>query len=119
IFFDEFRRIREAPVSQAELDRAQAYLTLGALGDFETTGDVAGQLAYLETFDLPPSTIPDELAAISRLTADDVQRAAREYLDPDKLSIVIVGDVATIRPGLEALGLGPVELRDYNGNEVE
>src|SRR5690606_11558524 len=119
IFFDEFRRIREEPVSPAELERARAYLTLGALGDFETTGDVAGQLAFLETFDLPPSAIRDELAAISRLSAADVQRAAREYLDPEKLSIVVVGDVATIRPGLEALGLGPVELRDHNGNEVQ
>jgi hypothetical protein len=47
-----------------------------------------------------------------------VQRAARKYIDPEHLTVVIVGDVATIRPGIEALDLGPVEVRDYNGNEV-
>lgn len=118
IFFQEFERIRTSPVSQAELDRGRAYLTLGALGDFETTGDVAAQLAMLDEFGLPLETIPADLAAISKLTAADVQRAARTYLDPSKLTVVVVGDIATIRPGLEALGLGPVEVRDYNGKEV-
>ena len=118
IFFTEFKRIREQPVSEAELERARAYLTLGALTEFETTGDVASQLASLNEFGLPLSSIPEELAAISRVTAADVQRVAQQYLDPAKLTVVIVGDVNTVRPGLEALALGPVELRDFNGNEV-
>ena len=118
IFFSEFRRIREEPVSEAELERARAYLTLGALTEFETTGDVASQLASLNEFGMPLSSIPAELAAISRVTAADVQRVAQKYLDPAKLTVVVVGDVATVRPGLEGLALGPVELRDFNGNEV-
>lgn len=118
IFFSEFKRIRDEPVSEAELERARAYLTLGALTEFETTGDVSGQLASLNEFGLPLSSIPEELAAISRVTAADVQRAAQQYLDPAKLTVVVVGDVATIRPGLEALALGAVELRDFNGKEV-
>ncbi len=118
IFFSEFERIREAPVSDAELERARAYLTLGALTEFETTGDVAAQLAGLNEFGLPLTSIPEELAAISRVTAADVQRVAQTYLDPTRLTVVVVGDVATVRPGLEALALGPVELRDFNGNEV-
>ncbi|HEX6644761.1 MAG TPA: pitrilysin family protein, partial [Gemmatimonadales bacterium] len=118
IFFAEFRRIREEPVSEVELERARAYVTLGALTDFETTGDVSAQLASLDEFGLPLTTIPEELAAISRVTAVDVQRVARQYLDPARLTVVVVGDVSTIRPGLESLALGEVELRDFNGNEV-
>jgi zinc protease len=118
IFFSEFRRIREQPVSDAELERARAYLTLGALTEFETTGDVASQLASLNEFGLPLSSISEELAAISRVTAADVQRVAQRYLDPGKLTVVVVGDVANVRQGVEALALGPVELRDFNGNEV-
>jgi zinc protease len=118
IFFREFRRIRDSGVTGTELERARAYLVLGSLGDFETTGQVAGQLAALTVLGLPLTTIPADLAAIQHLTAADVQRAARTYLDPDHLTVVVVGDIATIRPGIEALGLGPVEVRDYNGNEV-
>jgi zinc protease len=79
---------------------------------------VAGPLAGLNGFGLPLPTTPADTAAINKLTAADVQRAARKYIDPEHLTVVIVGDIATIRPGIEALDLGPVEVRDYNGNEV-
>ena len=44
-------------------------------------------------------------------TADDVRRVARQYVHPASLTIVVVGDVAKIRPGIERLGLGPIEVR--------
>ena len=118
IFFDEFKRIRDSAVSAAELDRAWAYIALGALSDFETTRDVGAPPGGRHTLGRPQTTIPADIAAISRLTAADVQRAARRYLDPAHLTVVVVGDIATIRPGIEALNLGPIEVRDYNGNEV-
>ncbi len=115
IFAQEFRRIRAEPVSEAELARAKQYLVLGALGDFETMGQVAGQIAALLPFRLPLETITQDLAAIGRLGAADVQRAARQYLDPDRMTIVVVGDLQVIRPGIAALGLGPIEVRDVEG----
>lgn len=118
IFFDEFRRIRSAPVTQQELDRAKSYIALGALGDFETTRQVAGQLASLDQFGLTLADIPKELDQIRALGAADVQRAAEQYLDPAHLTVVVVGDVKSIRAGVEALGLGPVTLLDHEGNEV-
>ncbi len=108
IFFQEFRRIREEPVSPAELERARAYQVLGSLGDFETTGQVGGQLASLLPFGMSLSQIPEELASIQKLDAAAVQRAARQHLDPAHLTIVVVGDLARIRAGIEALRLGPV-----------
>jgi zinc protease len=45
------------------------------------------------------------------VTADDVGRVARQYVHPDALTIVVVGDVANIRPWIERLGLGPIEVR--------
>jgi zinc protease len=45
------------------------------------------------------------------VTAEDVQRVAREYLHPDRAVVVVVGDVSKIGPGIRALGLAPVEVR--------
>ena len=42
----------------------------------------------------------------------DVQRVARQYVDPDKLTLVIVGDRKTIEPGLRALRPGEIIIRD-------
>lgn len=108
IFFQEFKRIRDEPVPADELERARAYAVLGSLGDFETTGQVAAQLANALTFGMALDRIPRELDAIQQLAAADVQRAARGYLDPDRLTVVVVGDLEKIRAGIEALNLGPI-----------
>jgi predicted Zn-dependent peptidase len=118
IFFSEFRRLRAEPVSAAELDRSRSYITLGALGDFETTRQVAGALADVDDFGLPLSIIPTELEAIDKLGVADVQRAAEKYVDPGHMTVVVVGDIAKIRAGIEALHLGPVTIVDYAGREV-
>lgn len=110
IFFQEFQRIRDEPVPDAELERARSYAVLGPLGDFETTGQVAGQLANALTFGMTLEQIPAELRAIQQLTAADVQRAARRHLDPERLTVVVVGDLEKIRAGIEALNLGPVSV---------
>ena len=44
---------------------------------------------------------------ISRVTSADVQRVAKQYVPADKVTVLIVGDLAKIRAGVEALTLGP------------
>ena len=110
IFFHEFDRIRREPASSEELERARAFVVLGALDNFETTGQVAGQLISSMAFGFSLERIAQELERVGRLGVSDVQDAARKYLDPERLVVVVVGDLAKIRPGIEALGLGPVEV---------
>jgi len=52
------------------------------------------------------------------VTPEEVTRVAEKYIAPDHLEIVVVGDLAKIRPGIEALRLGPVSVRDADGREV-
>ena len=115
IFFQEFTRLRTEPVTPVELERARQYLVLGTLADFEADAQVAEQLTSLDEFGLPLATLPAELDAMRRVTVAEVQRAAEAHLDPAHLSVVVVGDLATIRPSIERLGLGPIEVRDVEG----
>jgi zinc protease len=109
-FFRELRRIRDSVVDPIELERTKQYLALRVPGSFETTSQMAGQVGTLLTFGLPFTWFDDYVRRIMAVSAADVQRVAREYIRPDSVSIVIVGDVPKIRPGIERLGLGPVEL---------
>jgi len=109
-FFRELRRIRDSVVDPIELERTKQYLALRVPGSFETTSQMAGQVGTLLTFGLAFTWFDDYVRRIMAVTAADVQRVAREYIRPDSVSIVIVGDVPKIRPGIERLGLGPVEL---------
>jgi zinc protease len=54
-------------------------------------------------------------AKIMNVTAEQVQRVAKQYVVPDTLQIVAVGDAAKIRPVLEKYG--PVEVYDSQGKK--
>ena len=41
---------------------------------------------------------------------DDVYRVAREYVDPEHIVIVIVGDLERIEAGIRALALGDIQI---------
>ena len=110
-FMKELRRIRDSAVDPVELERTKQYLALRVPGSFETTGQVAGQVGTLLTFGLPFTWFDDYVRRIMAVTAEEVRRVARQYVHPDSLTIVVVGDVQKIRPGIERLGLGPIEVR--------
>ena len=114
-FLRELRRIRDDSVPQAELDKARAYVTLGLPGEFETTRGAAQQFAELLEYGLPLDYFASYIPRINAVTATDVQRVARQYLDPGHLAIVVVGDKSQIESGLAALHEGPIAERDLWG----
>jgi zinc protease len=117
-FMKELRRIRDDTVPSAELVKAKAYITLGLPSEFETTAGTAAQLRDLLLYGLPLDYFTSYIPQIDAVTAADVQRVARQYLDPDHFAIVVVGDRSQIASGLEALHEGPIVLRDLWGQAV-
>ncbi len=107
-FMKELRGILEA-VSQAELERARNYLALGFPQEFQTVAGTAGMLGELALYDLPDETFDRHIERIEAVTVEDVQRVARQYLDPEKVAIIVVGDRSVIEAPVRALNLGPVE----------
>lgn len=55
---------------------------------------------------------------VEAVTQADVQRVAREYINPGSLAIVIVGDRKSIEPGLKAVNAGPLSIRDFGGQPI-
>lgn len=106
----EFNRIREAPVSDAELSLAISYLTGVFPIRFETTAEVAGGLANVDIFQLPTDYFDTYREQIAAVTAEDVLRVARTHLDPSRLQVVVVGDAQAIKEPVSALGIGTVQV---------
>jgi zinc protease len=113
-FLSELRSIRDT-VSTAELTRAKRYLQLALPSDFETTTDIAFQLVPVVLYGLSADYYSTYVQQIENVTQSDVQRVARQYVDPSKMSIVIVGDRASIESGLKALNVGEISVRDLTG----
>ncbi len=104
-FFVELNGILQ-PVPAEELARAKNYVALRFPGGFETTGDISRRLEDALTYRLPDDYFSNYVQRIQAVTAADVQRVARQYIDPAKLAVVVVGDVKTIEAGVRSLNLG-------------
>jgi predicted Zn-dependent peptidase len=104
----EIARIRDEPVPAEELARAQSYIALGLPRTFETTADIASHVAELELYGLGDEFYDTFTDRIRAVTAADVQRVARSYLDPAALAVVLAGDFDATSESLRDLGIGPV-----------
>jgi predicted Zn-dependent peptidase len=107
-FFNELNGMLQ-PVPADELARAKNYVALRFPSGFETTGDISRRLEEVLTYRLPDSYFSNYVQQIQAVTAADVQRVAKKYIDPSRLIVVVVGDVKTIDAGVKALNLGPVK----------
>ena len=105
----ELERMREEPVTAAELAAARDYLVGVFPIRFETPGAVLGAIAGLAVHELPDTELTEYRARIEAVTIEDVQRIARERIDLDRLAIVLVGDADRVGDELNAAGVGPVE----------
>ena len=85
---------------------AKASLTRGYPRNFETAQQVARSVAQLALYDLPDSYFAEFVPKVNSIGQDDVTRAATQYLEPEKMSTLIVGDHSAIADSLPTLGLG-------------
>jgi predicted Zn-dependent peptidase len=109
-FMNELKGIL-AEVPEEELTRARNYLALGYPGDFQSVGEIAGQLEQLVIYGLPDDYFNRYIGRVLAVTKEDVLRVAQKYITPDAMAFVIVGDRKEIESGVTALDLAPVTYR--------
>jgi predicted Zn-dependent peptidase len=108
----EIGKMREDTVSADELSLATAYLDGVFPIRYETTNAVAQAIAIAQVYGLGDDYYTRYREHIRAVTANDVLRAAQKFLHPEKLMVVAVGDAATIRAPMEALGAGAVTVHE-------
>jgi zinc protease len=62
------------------------------------------------------SLLPAQIYAV---TPELAQAAAKNYVQPERMTVLAVGDRAKIEPGLKELNLGKMEIRDADGKLVQ
>jgi predicted Zn-dependent peptidase len=112
-------RIRNEPVTPAELEDAKENARLALPARFEAADDVTGALQDIAVYRLPLDEYRTRAARIDAVTAEDVQRVARQWLRPEGLRVVVAGDRSKIDKGLDSLSLGNAALLDAYGDPVK
>ncbi|HUF65779.1 MAG TPA: pitrilysin family protein [Gemmatimonadaceae bacterium] len=114
----EFRTIASEIVPEDELQGSVNNLVASFPASVQSVQDLAQRLQTILIYDMPVDyyeTYRERLAAVS---AADLAAIARTRLNPDALTIVVVGDLATIEAPIRARNFGEVEVWDREGNRV-
>ncbi len=112
-FFNELRRIREEKVPEAELDEAKRSVVAGFALSLEQPTQLLSYAIVRKIYGFREDywdTYPTKIIAV---TAEDVQRIARKYINLDAIQVAAVGDASKIKTVLEKYG--PVEVYDTEG----
>ena len=110
LMIEEMERLQRQPVSIRELGNAQAYLSGSFPLTIETPNEIAVQVLNAMFFELPLHEISNFRERVTTVTPGDIQRVAQQYIRPDRLAIVLVGNARGFLPQLKALNISEYEV---------
>ncbi|HWX42243.1 MAG TPA: pitrilysin family protein [Blastocatellia bacterium] len=115
-FMYEVNRIRDEKVSTTDLENAKRSIIGGFALSLEQPAALLQNIVNQKLYKLPADYWDTYPAMVAAVTADDIQRVARKYIDPAHLQIVAVGDGSKIRDVLSKYGA--LEVYGPNGNLI-
>jgi zinc protease len=110
LMIDEVWKMLRDRVGDRELEGAQEYLTGSFPLTIETPSQIALQILNAVFFGLNMNDLQTYRERVNAVSVDDVQRAARNYLHPDRLTIVLVGDASAFVKQLPGAGFDKFEI---------
>ncbi len=99
IIMEEINRLRTSKVTAEELETSKNNAIEVFPRTFATAAQIAGTFAQDEFTKRPADYWTTYRSRVAAVTAEDVQRVAQKYLQPDKLVVLVVGNVDEITKG--------------------
>src|SRR5579859_111503 len=100
--FGEVTRMRKDPVTDPELKGIQNYLSGIFVIQNSNRSALIGQLEYVDFQGLGESYLKSYVAKVNAVTPAVVQKMTQDYIKPEEMTIVVVGDKAKIADQLAA-----------------
>jgi len=88
--YDEIEKLKNEPVTADELQKAKNQLEAEYFMGAQSLEQKASRLGYAETIVGDYNTVFDEPAKYAAVTAEDIMRVAKKYLDPMKRTVITV-----------------------------
>lgn len=114
----EIKRFREEGITDAELAFVKAAMGQSDARKYETSFQKAAFLNNILRYNLEPDYVKKQNELLQAITREEIHALAKKYLPYEKMNIIVVGDKASIKPGLEKLGYEVVEM-DAEGNVLK
>ncbi len=90
---DEFRRLKEVPVQEEELQRAKDQLKGNILMSLESSGALMSNLARQEMYFQRFYAVPEILEQVGQVTSGDLMRMAQQLFVPESVAVAMLGNL--------------------------
>ncbi len=117
-FLYEIDLMREKGMTDEEMSFVKKGLIGNFALNFETPSQLASMMQNIILYGLPDDYYSTYLQNIEKVTPVEVLRVAKQYLDSSRMAMVVVGDMATIRPGIEGAMLGAIVVCNTDGDPL-
>jgi predicted Zn-dependent peptidase len=101
---EEVKRLTQTEVSDEELQMAKDQYMNSFVFRFDTRGKIVQRKMLYEYYGLPADFLETFRDKLMNVTKGDIFRVAKQYLHPDNLVIMAVGNQGKIEQGLTSIG---------------
>lgn len=101
---EQIERLQNEKVTKKELQDTKDQILNSAVFQYDSYEQVLGQQMSYEYRGLPDDAFEQYIEGVKNTTIQDVQEVAKEYLNPDKLQILVVGNKEEIGDQLQKYG---------------
>ena len=109
-FMKEIKRYKEQGITDEELAFVKSAIGQSDARRYETAFQKASFLNNIIRYNLDAGFVKKQNDILQSISKNEINTLAAKHLPVDKMNIVVVGDKAVIKPGLEKLGYEVVEV---------
>ena len=111
--------VSDQPARADELARSLDKRTLTLPGRWETASAVLGDITTLVKYGLDEGYWDEYVAKLRKINLSEVNNTAKQYIKPDNMVWLVVGDRSKIEQKIRAAKLGEIVFLDTDGKVVE
>ena len=111
-FLYEMENMRADGITAEELEFSRGGLAGSFALSFETASQQAGALQNITLYGLPMDYYSHYIENLNAVTREDISRVALRYLDTSHMTIVVAGDLQTMKGDIEKLQLGEIVITE-------
>ena len=100
----EVERMKTDEITEEELGLAKESFLNSFVFNFDSRSEIINRQMTYEYYGYPQDFLEKTKTEVEKVTAEDVQRVARKYLQPDKVHIIVVGNDQDFDEALTVLG---------------
>ncbi|WP_339697691.1 pitrilysin family protein [uncultured Roseivirga sp.] len=104
--------------TEKDLETTKSFMIKSGARAFETAGAKLNMLENMSEYGWTADYVKERQQIVKDMTVEEIQRLSKEYLDPEKMIWLVVGDAKTQLNKMEQLGFGkPVLINKTSGPE--